>query len=84
MPINNNYILDLFWILCFNKQLNLIGMKKALYLNIFVLILSQIATLSEDNIVIGIYTQEYIYGDHFASQSSAILTYIAPTYTNFA
>lgn len=39
-------------------------MKKALHLAIFVLVLIQVATLPEDNIVIGIYTQEYIYGDH--------------------
>jgi hypothetical protein len=42
------------------------------------------SAIPEDNIVIGIYTQEYIYDDYSRLYNSAVLTYIGPTNVNIA
>jgi gamma-glutamyl-gamma-aminobutyrate hydrolase PuuD len=42
-----------------------------------------IQSLPEDNIVIGIFTQKYFYGDHMPVDGS-VLTYLSPTYVNLA
>ena len=58
-------------------------MKKAIFLVILAFMLSLINSIPQDNIVIGIYTQKYFYGDHLPVDG-AILTYLYPTYVNLA
>ncbi len=59
-------------------------MKHTLFLSLLILGLIQVHSLTEDNIVIGIYTQKYFYGDHTATIDGKTLTYLAPTYANIA
>lgn len=58
-------------------------MKNTLIFIILAFIFIETYSLSQDNIVIGVYTQKYFYGDHNPIDGS-ILTYLAPTYVNIA
>ena len=60
-------------------------MNKPFYKLAFILLLIGIATsLGSENIVIGIYTQIYNYGDHNPINDKAKLTYIQTNYVNLA
>jgi len=43
--------------------------------------MAYVQALPKDNIVIGVYTQKYFYGDHMPVDGS-MLTYLSPTYAN--
>lgn len=57
-------------------------MKHLFLIVLVVLGMAGVKTLPDDNIVIGIYTQKYFYGDHLATTIGSILTYASPTYAN--
>jgi len=57
---------------------------KRIIFSFLLLAIQVLSSLPEDNIVIGVFTQEYIYGDHSPIYNSAKLTYNAPTFTNIA
>lgn len=58
-------------------------MSKSVLLIVLALTLSLVHPLPQENIVIGVYTQKYFYGDHLPIDGS-ILTYLYPTYANLA
>lgn len=57
-------------------------MKQLILILLIVLGLVNVNTLSDENIVIGVYTQKYFYGDHRSTIDGRTLTYLAPTYAN--
>lgn len=57
-------------------------MKQFLLIVMVVLGLAGVRTLSDENIVIGVYTQKYFYGDHLATTIGKTLTYAGPPYAN--
>lgn len=57
-------------------------MKQVILIVLVILGLVTVQSLSDENIVIGVYTQSYWYPDHKATTDGKVLTYIAPTYAN--
>lgn len=57
-------------------------MKQFLLVVMVILGMAVVESLPEENIVIGVYTQKYFYGDHLATTMGKTLTYAGPTYAN--
>lgn len=57
-------------------------MKQLILIVLIILGLIKVETLTDQNIVIGVYTQKYFYGDHNSTTMGRVLTYLGPNYVN--